>query len=158
MAKTQKEKLEAKLVKAEEAKDVNLIKAIKEELAALAKVEAPNFSSGLGSSGFFGGSGFSSGFSSEEAPVVPVDEMEALRKEVVAAVRKQGPNPLKRFRVVVLNGGHVVVNPNEQAVSPLDKPLSEGEANKICSRFNALVKPPKEALRKGGSSGSVEEQ
>ena len=136
MAKTQKEKLEAKLAKAEEAKDVNLVKAIKEELVALEKVEAPK----------------------EEAPVVPVDEMDALRKEAVVLVRRQGPNPLKRFRIVAMAGGYVVVNPNEQAVSPLNPPLAEGDASKLCSRFNSLIKPPKEALRKGGSSGSLEEQ
>lgn len=141
MAKTEKEKLEAKLEKAKAAGDAGLVKAISEELVALAK--------------------------KGEVPAEPVkpekeapkaDESEALRKEVVAAVRAQGPNPLKRFRVVIVNGGHVVVNPNEQAVSPLNKPLDEGEANKIASRFNALVKPPREALKKAGSTGTIGEQ
>lgn len=144
MAKSQKEKLEDKLARAEKAGDPGLVKAIKEELAALAKADVKPEAA--------------QPEVEVEAPAKAEDSSDVLRKEVVALVRAQGPNPLKRFRVVRLGNGYVVVNPNEQAVSPLNPPLEEGEANKIASRFNASVKPPKDALKKAGSTGTIGEQ
>lgn len=147
-AKSQKEKLEAKLAKAKVAGDTSLVKAIEDELAHLkpepvvppAAPEAPK---------------------ADEPKAQPAEEVspiEARRAAALKASRAMGPNPLKRFRVVLIDGGYAVVNPDERVISPLDAPLSEGEANKLASRFNSLIKPPREALRKGGVSGEIKEE
>lgn len=149
MAKSPKEKLEAKLKKAEAAGDAALVKAIKEELVALEKegasAPAPN------------------GGSLAEPGVVPkepaeVNVIEERRKAAVAGAKAMGPNPLKRFRVVRVENGHVIVNGDWQIISPLNEMLSEGEATKLAQRFNSMIKPPKDALRKAGSSGTIGEQ
>ena len=142
MAKSQKEKLEVKLEKAKAAGDAGLVKAIQEELVALAKAEGPVVPA-------------VEPVKTEPTPVNVVDER---RKAALAGAQAMGPNPLKRFRVVAIDGGYAVVNPDPLCVvSPLDKPLEMGEANKLCSSFNSQIKPPKEALKKAGSNGTLQD-